>query len=73
MPDENGTTEGTLQPGSAADAPPPRADDGTSGFHPWLLIALLGVAVLVSIQNLWLRRRGEERDAERRAADEEGP
>lgn len=74
MPEEPGISSETIQPAPPA-GPEPGAADDSSGLNPWLLAALLGVAVLVSIQNLWLRRKGEreERAAERRAADQDGP
>jgi hypothetical protein len=59
MPEETGAATEAIQP---PPAPPAAAPDGGSGLNPWLLLALLAVAVLVSIQNLWLRHRGEGQD-----------
>jgi len=36
---------------------PKMADEGKGGFDYWLFGLLAAVAILVSIQNLWLRRR----------------
>jgi len=51
-------------PGGPPALPPaPEPSDG--GFDYWLLALLAGVALLVAIQNLWLRRRAERERARR--------
>lgn len=59
MPEETGDATEAIQTPPAPE-PAAGATDGGSGLNPWLLLALLAVAVLVSIQNLWLRRRDEQ-------------
>ena len=52
MPEEAETTQGTV---AVADEPAPDASSG--GFDPLLLGVLLLVAALVTVQNVWLRRK----------------
>jgi len=48
----------------APEALPTEAVDTDQGFDFWLFALLLGVAVLVSIQNLWLRRKAQRERAQ---------
>jgi hypothetical protein len=50
---------------AAADVILPEGSETEQGFDFWLFGLLLGVAVLVSIQNLWLRRKARRERAER--------
>lgn len=52
---------GTHETEGAVGAPDvlPVEPAGEGGFDFWLLALLVGVAALVAIQNLWLRRRAQ--------------
>jgi hypothetical protein len=64
MPEELGTSTEELPPLPAHESGLDPADD-SSGLNPWLLFAFVVVAVLVSVQNLWLRRRGVREEQSR--------
>lgn len=44
---------------------PQQAEDGKKGFDYWLFALLAVVAILVSVQNLWLRRRARRESGEK--------
>ena len=54
--------ESTEAAAGVPDVIPVEAADADSGFDFWLFGLLLGVAVLIAIQNLWLRRRAQAGD-----------
>jgi len=58
-PDAAPAEAGTHETEGAVGAPDvlPVEPSGEGGFDFWLLVLLVGVAALVAIQNLWLRRR----------------
>jgi hypothetical protein len=64
MPEELGTSTEALPP-LPAHEPEPGAADDSGALNPWLLLAFVVVAVLVSVQNLWLRRRGVREEQSR--------
>jgi hypothetical protein len=49
------------QTGVPPGAPAPAATPPEQGapFNPWLLLVLVAIALAVSVQNWWLRRRAE--------------
>jgi hypothetical protein len=51
-----GSTQGAL---GTPPEPPVAPDEAEPGFDFWLFGLLVLVVVLVSIQNVWLRRRAE--------------
>ncbi|MBW2312568.1 MAG: hypothetical protein JRH10_00135 [Deltaproteobacteria bacterium] len=51
--------ESTEAAAGVPDALPLEPTDPDSGFDFWLFGLLLGVAVLVALQNLWLRRKAK--------------
>ena len=54
MPDDEITSE-TRAPGPEADVAPDAANGGGPGLG--LVLIFVGLVLLISIQNLWLRRR----------------
>ena len=62
--DRPDVSHATAVPGGSP-ALPPASEPSDGGFDSWMLVLLAGVALLVVIQNRWLRRRAE-RENERR-------